>query len=242
MSESFLKNRLFDLARKVYREQLAYISHLSPAEQNARGTLHKWAAKDELNHSNYWKRRAIERLSYYSRGMPSPDYPPYLECNDANFEEYKETSLPYIQREGENILKSLVQVLDRFSDEEILEKGKLSAENPHCSVFTYILDHFQSHPLWHTSLSYYHKGESAKGIELQDNVLRQQLEITADPLVHGEAYLSRAEYDVETGANSSAIEHLRRAVEISPSLKEVIRNSSTFEVLKDEAGYAELVD
>ncbi|HMN13094.1 MAG TPA: hypothetical protein PKD55_12290 [Bellilinea sp.] len=239
MDATSLIPSLLDIAKKVHHEELTFLNHLSPAEQNARGSLQKWAPKDELNHLNYWKRRAIERLSYFSRGMPAPAYPGYLECNDSNFNEYKDTSLPFILRESDNILKSLAAVMERFAPEEVIEKGKLTPKDANASLLSFILDNFVSHPLNHIALQYHVRGETEKGNGLMNQALEHYARFSDDAYVQAMGNYYATDYFVNSGQNSSAIELLRQAIVLYPDIKAELADS--YPSLNEDPAFQDLI-
>lgn len=69
---------------------------------------------------------------------------------------------------------------------------------------------------------------------------RAQALIADDP-PYGYVYFNTACFEARAGRTDAALAHLRRAVELSPFLAELARTDDDLAVLRDQAGFAEIV-
>lgn len=233
MGRSTLHDELNELAWAAYREELAFLDQLSPAEQSATGSMKKWSAKDELNHANYWKRRTIEQLSYASRGVPPPEYPDQEECNRLNFKEYKDTTLAYIKRTCEQTLDALPKVLERFSEEELLSKEPRIGMEEVRSIVSHTISIFQTHPLWHVALAFIDHEKPELASALQDRAMQRVLDLTEDPSIRAMVYLERAEFHAMLGEKESALMLLKQGLDLYPEYKAALSGIPFYESIRD---------
>jgi tetratricopeptide (TPR) repeat protein len=77
--------------------------------------------------------------------------------------------------------------------------------------------------------------------DYEEGADRAEALIAKDP-PYGAVYYNTACFEAQAGRTDAALAHLRRAVELSPSLAELARADDDLMALRDEAGFAELVD
>lgn len=70
---------------------------------------------------------------------------------------------------------------------------------------------------------------------------RAQVLIADDP-PYGAVYYNTACLESRAGRTDAALAHLRRAVELSPSLAELARDDEDLAALREDAGFAEIID
>jgi hypothetical protein len=76
--------------------------------------------------------------------------------------------------------------------------------------------------------------------DYEEGADRAQALIADDP-PYGAVYYNTACFETRAGRIDAALAHLRRAVELSPSLAELARGDDDLEALREQAGFAEIV-
>jgi tetratricopeptide (TPR) repeat protein len=76
--------------------------------------------------------------------------------------------------------------------------------------------------------------------EYEEGADRAQALIADDP-PYGAVYYNTACFESRAGRTDAALAHLRRAVELTPSLAEVARADDDLAALREQAGFAEIV-
>lgn len=76
--------------------------------------------------------------------------------------------------------------------------------------------------------------------DYEEGADRAQALIASDP-PYGYVYFNTACFESRAGRTDAAIAHLRRAVELAPSLKELARNDEDLAALRGHAAFAEII-
>jgi len=71
---------------------------------------------------------------------------------------------------------------------------------------------------------------------------RAAMLLAENPLAGASVYYNTACFESRAGRTEAAIVHLRRALELAPSMVELVRDDEDFEPLREHPGFAELVD
>lgn len=240
MAKRDFHSQLIGIIQKSHRMVLNYINSLSGGERSAGGTWEVWAPKDQLSHITYWERRAVELLSYVSRGQIPPKYPDYEECNRLNFEETRDKPVEMLLREYESVQESIGQVLKRFTEEDLRVVGK-HPSNKETTLLAYILNNYYSHSLTHVTDGYLKLGDTTRVDRLADQMVTDILSLDDSPRNHGTTLYNRACFYALTGNNQKALETLRQSMVSRPDLKQWAKEDTDLAGLRDDPEFIALL-
>lgn len=232
--------RVMYVIRRSRDYEIEYFATLGENSRSAVGTMENWAPKDLLAHLTYWRRRAVEAVSYMSRGQNPPEYPSTEEANRLNFIECRNMSFLTLTREAETVMEAIQLIVERFSQEE-LQKIGFHAQIPDRSLLGYLLYKCYIHPVYHLSLAYLRLGKLSAVNRLQDAMVKDVLSLDDSPNSRAVVYYDRACFYALTGQKDRALTALTESLVNRPELKVQARDDSDLVSLQDNPQFQELV-
>ncbi len=234
-----LIEQLSSLLRKAYQAELNLIHHLSEGERSAEGSFEKWAPKDALAHTTYWRRRAVETLAYAARNQPPPEYPHYDQANREVFFEKQSTPLQGLLREAESTLTALLDALKRFEERDLSDPNRYPWRNG-IPLMSYLLGNAYIHVIHHLTQTYLALGDSLAAARLQQEAAQSLMQL--DP---GEEARGVLQYDIAcllAGSNDpqKAFDHLAEAFRLRPDLIAWAKQDPDLDPLRAFARFDEL--
>lgn len=241
MCKKDLSTQIMWTIQKSHRVVMKYLNSLSDGERTASGSFEAWAPKDRLSHITYWRRRAVETLSYISRGQTPPEYPPYEECNRINFEETKDKSIQMLIHDAENVLEAFPLVLQRFTEDALRSAGSHPREKEG-TLLSYILGNCYVHPIFHITEAYLKLGDLETADRLQDSMVSDMLSLDDSPRSQGEILYDRACFYALSGRPAQALEFLQRALAFRPDLKAWAQEDSDLDSIREDLQFFALTN
>lgn len=217
-----------------------FIGSLSDGERAAQGTYDNWAPKDLIAHTNYWRRRAVESLAYFSRDQNPPAYPDYMQVNLETFEENRGFPLEYHLREAKTTLRALIDVLDRFDDEDLTDPKRYPARKGQ-PLIAFVISNAYMHPITHLCQNYLKLGDQVNAQRLQEAAVKDISEVDSSPSSRNLAIYDLACFFAQTGDVDKAVEYLSQVLPQSRELAEWSQQDGDLAGLHNDPRYLALI-
>lgn len=228
------------MVEKSHRWELEYLDAFSEAERSAEGSYENWAPKDRIAHITYWRRRAVEKLAYLSRGQNPPDYPQPEDCNRQTFMENRHKSVQALLLDADKVLEALSLALGRYSEDELRElRGPSSLRHP--SLLGYVIDQCYSHPVYHLCDAYLHLDQWNKVDQLQAQRVLDVTGLDPSPFAAATVYYDRASFAALTGDRENALTYLEKCLSGRPDLKQFASQDEDLRSLRDDPRFQALL-
>ena len=239
MSDPIIK-QLSSLIRSAYTAELNFIQTVSMAERDAQGTFEKWAPKDTLAHTTYWRRRAVESLAYHARNQQPPDHPDYNQMNREVFFEKQSLPLKTLIREAEDTVATLVKTLERFEGSDLTDPQRYPWREGH-PLISYVIGNGYIHVIAHLSMQLIQLGDRPAAERLQEQALQEVAKVDNSPENRGLLLYDLACLYATTGAGAKAIEKLSEAFTLRPDLVAWSKQDPDLDSIRDDPAYQTLI-
>ncbi len=241
MTEKTLLDQAKFLLRKAHEAEITFLNSLSEAERSAQGSYTRWSPKDTIGHITYWRRRTVETLAYLARGQAPLAYPPYDEINREVFKENQSKPLAALIKESEAALGALMEVLDRFSSEDLTDVQRFSWP-PGKPLLSYLLGNGYLHVLNHLAGEYVKLGYRAAAVRLQEAAVVDVTHVDPSPASRSLALYDLACLLAGGGEIDQALSALKEAVGENTELAEWAAQDADLAPLHVLPAFKELVN
>lgn len=224
-----LRGLLRQLLDDAYAHELAFVEDLGPEERGATGTYESWSARDLLAHNADWKQWAADRLAAMRSSGTVQDYDLEAE-NRRIFAAHADEGWDDVMALMAGAQAALVGQLDQLIEDELAGVGPLFTGNGY------------GHPLGHLADAYRARGDVEQEAALVA-VLGAQME-ALDPgdVWRGILAYNRVCSAALQGRVEEALEWLRKALYLNPSLVVWSREDPDLALLRDLDDYAAIYD
>lgn len=231
-----IQARLREIIAHGRSGQRALIAMLSDAERAAIGEPNHWSAKDHLAHLNFWRRRALEHMAAAERDEEVPAYTGDDEVQRINAQTFAERrSMPWdaIVAESERLFSAAAGQIDRLTPSQ-LTGGRLSPGREGRPLVEDVLGAFFLHPADHYAQLYREHGDTERADRQRVATAEAMGEIfgQSSPLYGTELY-NLGCYWALTERPERAVEAVRRAFALNPTLVAWSRHDSDLDSLRD---------
>ena len=232
------KQRLESCLERAHAAEQAFAAELTQEQRTALGTYAKWSAKDSLAHIAHWQERLAQRLTALTEGKEPPaSQTHYEQANAACFERFCNCSWDEVWAFADSALSQLEMAV-RAMDEAKLTHPPPDA--PSRALWLDIVGTGYTHPLMHMSEFWTQHGQSKRAGELW-----QEWGELATPLDDNADWQGLAHYNMACGLalahnTQPAIDELRQALRLKPSLLAWSRHDSDLSSLHSLRAYREL--
>jgi hypothetical protein len=230
------KEKIQELVRLAHDAEQSYIETLSAEEKAAIGESDDWAPKDILAHMAAWKEQTVINYQAAKRGGEVPEQGDYQDLNAQFFEKHRNRSWEEILEYREQWQQSLLENLDAMSETDLnrTEGVPGQGERP---FWRMIVGTAYVHPLIHLRDPILARGDFEQAVEMQEQVCSLLSELDDD-----EGWLGGQQYNLAciyslVGQKNKAISILRKALKMSPSLKEWSKEDPDFELIREHPEY-----
>lgn len=228
--------RLIEHARE---RQLAQIAALPQAERDATGTPERWAAKDHLAHTMYWKERLAERLEAAASGGPMAASEGDVQArNEENFAAHATQPWADVLADDARIHARVLAGLDALTDADLTEPGRFPALNglPLIAAVMGNLGHTYEH-LTQPNLD---RSDVDGAIRVQESYTNDVLDCDLPPVAKARTLYDLAVFYTVIGRSDEALANLTETIHLYPPLAEWAKNEHAFDALRDEPDYQAL--
>ncbi len=221
-------------------DQDALMARLSPEERAAGGEPQAWAAKDQIAHNNFWRYDAALRLQAALDGGTPPDREDDDTENERNFQAQREMPWEQLVAETARLRQETAALIQRLNPDELTQEGRYPWQRG--SLATMIFINWYDHPSEHWTEVYLGRGDVDLAIELRRAAATTASEFFAPDLTIYSYMMGRlGGYCVRGGRPEQAIDALREALRVNPSLVEYIEKDTDLDPLRAFPAFQALI-
>ena len=230
--ESETHRRVLALVARGQADQDTLAVRLSPEERAVRGELHDWSPKDHVAHNNFWRQDAIGRLRAFIEGGSPPDTDDDLAWNDRVFVEQRETPWERLVAETRRIRADTAALIQLLNADDLSQKDRFPWQGGG-SLEVLIFVNWYDHPAEHWADVYLSRHEIDRALELRRAVAATVRELFADnPKMYSYMVYKLGGYCARSGRLEEAVEAVREALALNPSLSEQVRKDTDLDPLR----------
>lgn len=232
-----LKEQLLEILETVRDREVEFIAGLTEDEKANEGTFEKWSAKDVLGHTSYWENLRSERSLAWLRGEELDPVPPYEQANASVYQQFSEKSWEEVESFAEQAHTSMLEALRSMDEETLAGPSEGSQER---KMWDVLIGSAYTHKLLHLAEYYEDQGRQDESAEIWSEWAELVSPLDDGPEWQGNVHYNAACGLSLTGDLDGALEELRAALELRPSLKAWSRLDSDLAALHDTPEYKEL--
>ena len=235
-----MKNELATLLQKGYQAEREFIAALSTGERNADGTFERWAAKDTIAHTSYWRKHHAENILAVLSGE-SPVQTDDDEINEGLYSQYKEHSWDEVETLARTSLKRMGEALAALSEDDLQRSDFYPWEGGR-PLWREVVGNMYTHPILHLSDWHIKKGNTTRAAEMYQEMTGELTSLADSPEWLGTIRYNNACSFSLLGEKEKAISELREALALNPGLREWSKEDPDFDPIRNEAGYKAIYD
>ena len=235
-----MKNELAELLQKGFQAEKDFVAALSDEERNENGTLEHWTAKDSIAHNAYWRKHHAEDVLAVLAGK-SPTEVEDDEINAEVYAQYKDQSWDEIDTLVETSLKRMGEAIAALSEAD-LQNSEFYPWEQGRPLWRELVGNMFTHPILHLSEWHIKRGNASRAAELYREMTAQLVPLDDSPDWQGTICYNNACSFSLLGDKETAINELREALKMNPSLTEWSKQDPDFEPIRNEAGFKALYE
>ena len=232
MSERTLKPRILQLLKRAHQDVSDIWDGLPAADRAQVGQPDRWAAKDLLAHLAGWNGRMNRRMA----NMPDGDSPNELEeldrINAVLFAANRTRTWLELRDEDQRAFEELLRAVDSMSEEDLTLPGRLAWAGTR-PAWMGLLGNAHWHPYHHLCMYLVEHGHLEQATQIQEAMVRDLLALDQGDQHKGTALYNLACFYALTHRPQQAIENLREALPLAPSLVEWSKQDSDLDSLRE---------
>lgn len=234
-----LKERLLALLKLAYEEEQKLYASLDENEKSATGKLEQWSAKDIMTHIAYWDEYVVRNITATLRGE-SPDVRGDLDTiNEGVFHTNKNNSWEDTLIRLERAYKSAIKCVGSVPDDKLIDTNTLPWQEGR-PLWIIIDGNGCVHPIIHLAEYYFGRGDNNYAVKLYEQVAQLERDLSDTP-----DWFGRVEYNLAccyalAGQHKRAINKLKVALKLNPSLTEWSKDDSDLASIRKYNSYKSL--
>ena len=236
-----MKKNLTALLEKGYQAELDFISELSDAEREAESTLEKWSAKDNIAHNSHWRKHHAENLLAALAGEIPTRTDDIDHANEDVYHRYWDQSWEAIEMLAGSSCERMKEALNGLGDEG-LERVDFLPWQEGRPLWRFVVGNVYTHPILHLADWYIKKGETIRAAEMYQEMTGLLSKLDDSPDWQGTIRYNLACSYSLAGEKEKAINELREALKMNPTLTEWSKQDPDFEPIRGETGYKTLYE
>jgi tetratricopeptide (TPR) repeat protein len=233
-----LKEQLLSILAYSRETEQGFAEGLSGDERGEVGTYERWSASDALAHVAHWKAHRAGVLTALASGAEPAESEPNLEqANRACFDRYCNCSWDEVQAYAEESHAQLVGAVRALPEDALSQPFPGGRHQP---VWRDALGTGYTHVQLHMAEYYTARGRADKAGELWQAWGERVAPLDDDPEWQGLVHYNVACGLALGGNPEAAVEELRQAIELRPSITTWSRQDPDLSSLRDLDAYKEL--
>ncbi len=234
-----IKPVVLERLKGAYELEQAFITDLSSAELQRKGTLENWAAKDVAAHIAEWKRRqALDIASAMSGGTPER-VEHFDQPNQEIFEAYRDQPWSAILDLSAEAYRAIVEQVEFLTEVDLTEADILPGQDER-PLWKLIVSVCYTHSVLHLIDYLSKQGEVTRATELAEKMASSLLEMDSSSDWQGIVRYNLACHYALAGRKSDALSELEQALSLNPELTEWSKEDSDFESIRADPAYQSL--
>jgi len=232
MSERSLKPRILHLLDRAHQEVCDFWDQL-PAEDRAQvGQPDRWAPKDLLAHLVGWNGRMKRRMAGLADGESSNELEELDRINAALFAASRTRTWEDMLAEDKRAFADLLRAVDSMSEEDLTVPGRLGWAGTR-PAWMALLGNAHWHPYHHLCTYLVDHAQLERATQIQETMTRDLLALDQGKQHKGNTLYNLACFYALTRRPQKAIENLREALPLAPSLVEWSKQDNDLDSLRE---------
>ncbi len=206
-----------------------FAAKLNDTQRTAEGQYEPysaWSAKDALSHISFWIERTADRAEAMNSGAPGPADETDDVLNARAYQERQHWTWDAVWIRLNDAVDRVGAAMDAMPA-DVLDKN-----NEGNALINRIYSNLIWHGGWHISDYWLAQGQRERADSLQTSIVERSDRLLG-PAGHSSAAYNMACYYAKTGANADALNWLREAAPLSPSMQEWARKDPDLAPLHD---------
>ena len=230
------QSQIMNLLHLAMEEERAFVASLSEAERAESGTESHWSAHDVLAHIAEWKERQARRIELSERGEDLPSTNDIDNANRMIFETHQQESWDDIIVLLEHANQHLARAVQSLPEEALDETDRYAWQNG-VPLWRRIAGNGISHTIIHLSAYEQEHGRPERADHRQEVAARWLANLDPDPQWQGIVTYNLACHHALGGRSVEAVEGLKKALALNPSLLEWSKEDPDLASIRQEPAY-----
>lgn len=234
------KGSIIGWLEQVEQIEAFLVAKLTAEQRNIPGTIDRWPPKVIIAHSALWLERFLENIKQGLQGKQITRYKNYLEINDQDYEYLAKLSWEEALEKSQSSREAVRDMLDNLSELDLDREDLIPSENPRI-LWQGFLGNAIEHPIFHLAELAELTGDSAVFLSLQERIFNEMIHLdSGNTEWEGSIRYNLACLYALNGQKESAIQSLRRSLELFPGLAEWSKEDPDLASIRTEREYLEL--
>ena len=233
------KPRLLDLAARGAADLHAFVTALSATERAAVGTADHWSAKDHVAHLTVWKDQSARLLAAAGRGETPAPIPDESVYNAQMFAVWQDRSWADLLAAGVAVDARLAAAITACAEDDFAATDRFPwrAGRP---LWTLVYGNGYTHPLEHYVQLHLEAGAPDRALAVQQGAVRVLHDLFGDAEPYSYAVYNLACFYAKTGQVAPALDTLRQALVVNPTMGGWAAEDADFAALHDDPAFQAL--
>ena len=206
---------------------------LSPEVLHKKGTLTKWAPRDDVLHCAYYIQQFADRLKW-PRDHAKVDGSDYLKVNDDVWEKHQTEIWQEALEMLEDACQAVIAGLQPLSDEELNDGKDIHLDGWSIRGAVYVPGLIYVHGLMHIQYALMREGLIDAAIESADKVYQMSEKMDSSEVGRGRNLYNKACSYALAGRTADAIPMVKEAVKLAPTLLEWSKQDSDLDSMRED--------
>lgn len=235
-----LKASVVSLLDRAWEEEQAFIDSLTEAERAASGTRERWAAKDIVCHVAAWNEHMAQTLEGARRGEAPAELSDDIDAiNVEIFDRHCRRDWADVLGYAETSQRALVAQLQAFDEAGLRDKERFAWLHGQ-PLWRRVVGNGYMHPMMHFVGFWAEHGDSRRAAQIYE-----QAAGLLDPLEDSPAWHGTNRYNIAcgyalAGMKQQAVDTLREALRLNPSLVQWSKDDTDFNSIRQEPEFQAL--
>lgn len=231
-----LHAKMVSLLQEMFDAQQTIVLMSSRDERLASGTFDHWSLKDTLAHIVAWNDVMNMRLDMLIRGETPFDFENVDQVNADFYQMRSKLSWSAVLESSRKAYNGLVERLPSFSEVDLTDPQRFAWLNG-LPLWQRILNAAYVHPLIHLAFFYNQIGQTAMGLNLQEDAAQKLLEFDQSPAWQSQVIYNLACQYALSGDKETAITRLKLALDHDSSLLDWSRQDPDFDAIRQDPAF-----
>jgi hypothetical protein len=232
-----MKHKVIELLKQAQLEGERFYERLSPAERNTIGTPEQWSARDMIAHVAEWERHLVARCIEPRAHIGADPYQREIDQVNADiFEAYRNRTWEEVRSIFKQAHTDAERFIHSLTEEELCDTQRYDWMEGK-PTWRWFLGTFYIHAFGHYEAFYIKGGETAEAHRLKETAAASLLTVSDTDEWRALVTYNLACIDAIAGQKDKALERLKEALRLNPSLKEWSRQDPDLISLHGDLGY-----